>query len=59
MTLAAATISSAQDAAGRSFLCLYAATEQIVMNDFEIFALLLMVVDNIFMSPRLRLAKTR
>jgi len=59
MTLAAATISSAQDAAGRSFLCLYDATEQIVTNDFEIFTLLLLTVDNIFMSPRMRLAKTR
>jgi hypothetical protein len=58
MTLAAATISTAQDAAGRSFLRLYPAAEEIVTNDFEIFMLLLSTVNNIFTSPRLRLVRT-
>jgi hypothetical protein len=59
MALAAATISTAHDAAGRSFLRLYRATKEIATNDFEIFALLLLMVHNIFTSPRLRLVRTR
>jgi hypothetical protein len=58
MTLAAATISTALDAAGRSFSRLYRAVKEITTSGFEIFALLISMIHNIFRSPRLRLVRT-